>query len=112
MLIRVLSDNTVVVVNNGIPEDEFIAANPTGGFRAIDALPASASKKWKLVGNEIVSDADADLQLEANMYRDARAAEYPPITDYLDGVVKGDQAQINKYIADCQAVKDKYPKGA
>jgi len=25
-------------------------------------------------------------------------------------VVKGDQAQIDKYIADCLAVKDKYPK--
>jgi hypothetical protein len=43
-------------------------------------------------------------------YRELRAAEYPPMTDYLDGIVKGDQAQIDKYIADCQAVKDKYPK--
>jgi hypothetical protein len=39
-----------------------------------------------------------------------RAAEYPPITDYLDGIVKNDQSQIDKYIADCIAVKDKYPK--
>lgn len=31
-------------------------------------------------------------------------------TIYLDGVVKGDQAQIDKYIADCLAVKAKYPK--
>lgn len=44
-------------------------------------------------------------------YQRDRSAEYPPITDYLDGVVKGDQAQIDKYIADCQAVKAKYPKG-
>jgi hypothetical protein len=43
-------------------------------------------------------------------YAQQRAAEYPPMTDYLDGVVKGDQAQIDKYIADCQAVKAKYPK--
>jgi hypothetical protein len=43
-------------------------------------------------------------------YAQKRAAEYPPMTDYLDGVVKGDQAQILKYIADCQAVKAKYPK--
>ncbi len=41
-----------------------------------------------------------------------RQREYPPITDYIDGVVKGDQAQIDKYIADCLAVKAKYPKGA
>ena len=43
-------------------------------------------------------------------YAELRAAEYPPYADYLDGVVKGDQAQIDKYIADCQAVKAKYPK--
>ena len=47
----------------------------------------------------------------ARTYAEKRAAEYPPITDYIDGVVKGDQAQIDKYIADCQAVKAKYPKG-
>jgi hypothetical protein len=50
-------------------------------------------------------------EMDANAYKAQRAAEYPPITDYLDGVVKGDQAQIDKYIADCQAVKAKYPKG-
>ena len=43
-------------------------------------------------------------------YAEKRASEYPPITDYLDGVVKGDQTQIDKYIADCLAVKNKYPK--
>lgn len=43
-------------------------------------------------------------------YAQKRAAEYPPITDYLDGVVKGDQAQIDAYIAACLAVKAKYPK--
>lgn len=43
-------------------------------------------------------------------YSRKRAAEYPPITDYIDGVVKGDQAQIDAYIAACQAVKSKYPK--
>jgi len=46
----------------------------------------------------------------AKTYAEKRAAEYPSMTDYLDGVVKGDQAQIDKYIADCQAVKAKYPK--
>ena len=43
-------------------------------------------------------------------YAQKRVAEYPPYTDYLDGIVKSDQAQIDKYIADCQAVKAKYPK--
>ena len=46
----------------------------------------------------------------ARTYAEKRAAEYPPMTDYLDGIAKGDQAQIDKYIADCLAVKTKYPK--
>jgi hypothetical protein len=43
-------------------------------------------------------------------YADKRAAEYPPMADYIDGVVKGDQAQIDAYVAACLAVKAKYPK--
>lgn len=39
-----------------------------------------------------------------------RASEYPPMSDYLDGIVKSDQSQIDKYISDCLAVKAKYPK--
>jgi hypothetical protein len=50
--------------------------------------------------------ADYDSQ----QYARDRAAEYPPMADYLDGIVKGDQAQIDAYIAACQAVKAKYPK--
>ena len=48
--------------------------------------------------------------VDPNAYKSKRQAEYPPITDYLDGVVKGNQAQIDAYIAACQAVKTKYPK--
>jgi hypothetical protein len=48
--------------------------------------------------------------IDAHAYITKRAAEYPPMADYLDGVVKGDQTQIDKYIADCLAVKAKYPK--
>lgn len=43
-------------------------------------------------------------------YKLLRAQEYPPIEDYIDGVVKGDQAQIDAYITACIAVKNKYPK--
>jgi hypothetical protein len=48
--------------------------------------------------------------IDAHAYIAKRQAEYPSFIDYLDGVVKGDQAQIDKYIADCNAVKAKYPK--
>lgn len=43
-------------------------------------------------------------------YKAQRALEYPDIKEYIDGVVKGDQAQIQAYIDACQAVKLKYPK--
>ena len=43
-------------------------------------------------------------------YKAQRAAEYPAATDYLDGIVKGDQAQVQAYINACLAVKAKYPK--
>jgi hypothetical protein len=45
-----------------------------------------------------------------NLVQANRANEYPDFKEYLDGIVKGDQAQIDKYIADCLAVKAKYPK--
>jgi hypothetical protein len=51
----------------------------------------------------IREDALANIQTK-------RAVEYPPITDYIDGVVKGDQEQIQAYIDACLAVKAKYPK--
>ena len=47
---------------------------------------------------------------QANEYKRQRANEYPDFKEYLDGIVKGDDAQIQKYINDCLAVKAKYPK--
>ena len=62
--------------------------------------------------NVVVYDTEAvQAYVDAHAYIAKRAKEYPPITDYIDGVVKGDQVQIDKYIADCIAVKAKYPKG-
>ena len=49
-------------------------------------------------------------ELERTKYQRDRAVEYPSINDYIDGVVKGDQAQIQAYIDACLAVKAKYPK--
>ena len=50
------------------------------------------------------------LEQQRTEYQRLRAKEYPPATDYLDAVVKGDQEQIDRYIAACLAVKAKYPK--
>ncbi len=62
-------------------------------------------------GNPVTYDETAvQAYIDAHAYIAKRQAEYPPMTDWIDGMVKGDQAQIDKYIADCQAVKTKYPK--
>jgi hypothetical protein len=62
-------------------------------------------------GNPVTYDETAvQAYIDAHAYIAKRQAEYPPMTDWIDGMVKGDQAQINKYIADCLAVKERYPK--
>jgi hypothetical protein len=64
-------------------------------------------------GNEVAYDKSAvEAYVNAHAYIAKRQAEYPPFTDYLDGIAKGDQAQIQTYIDACLAVKAKYPKGA
>jgi len=58
----------------------------------------------------LVEVAKLEAKYNANQYQRDRSNEYPDFKDYLDGIVKGDQQQIDKYIADCLAVKAKYPK--
>ena len=82
-----------------LDDDSFAHLLPTGSVQITD-------EEADTIRAAIQAAAQA-----ARTYAEKRAAEYPPMTDYLDGVVKGDQAQIDKYIADCLAVKAKYPKG-
>jgi hypothetical protein len=81
---------------------------PAVGFdkNVTEGQPELVDGAWKQVW--IVTDASAEEHLSRVL--EARANEYPPMSDYVDGVVKGDQTQIDKYIADCLAVKAKYPK--
>ena len=61
--------------------------------------------------NEILAkQQELITEYNSKQYQRDRANEYPDFKDYLDGIVKGDQAQIDKYIADCLAIKTKYPK--
>ncbi len=83
-------------------------------YEALQSLTNGA--EWTLRGDELewldtnqtqptekeIADEIIRLQAEydAQEYARNRAKEYPAMEDYLDGVVKGDQAQIDKYIAD------------
>jgi hypothetical protein len=51
-----------------------------------------------------------NLQKKLTEYKELRKNEYPDIIEYIDGVVKGDQQQIQNYINKCLEVKKKYPK--
>lgn len=49
-------------------------------------------------------------------YREARSSEYPPLGDQLDALMKHFSAlpeipaELQEWVAACQAVKEKYPK--
>ena len=43
-------------------------------------------------------------------YAELRAAAYPPLLDLIDGLVKDDAAQIQRYKDACIAVKQQFPK--
>jgi hypothetical protein len=76
-----------------------------------EAVLIRGDEAFDVDGNPVTYDeAAVQAYIDAHAYIAKRQAEYPPFTDYLDGITKGDQAQIDKYIADCQAVKAKYPK--
>jgi hypothetical protein len=61
----------------------------------------------KEINTEIERLIQEDIRTQ---YQRDRIKEYPSFTEYLDGIVKGDAEQVQKYIDDCLAVKAKYPK--
>jgi hypothetical protein len=73
--------------------------------------------EWISPSQAPVSDAEIDAEFarlqavfESLDYQRKRSDQYPDVRDYLDGIVKNDQAQIQTYIDACLAVKAKYPK--
>lgn len=98
-------DDDVYVDRVGIPSD---AVEITEEQRI--AIQKSQSEGKILEGDENGNPIMVDAEPEDIPYDQLRKFEYPPIEDYIDGVVKGDQAQIDAYIAACLAVKAKYPK--
>lgn len=96
------------------PLEEGVLLMPAGCIDAqLPDIPDGKMAKWN--GSWVYEDIPQPEPVQEPepvelTYAEKRANEYPQITEYIDGVVKGDQAQIDKYIADCLAVKVKYPK--
>lgn len=77
----------------------------------------AAEQGWIDAGSAGIGDTYANGEFIAPTpvvdplaYQTQRAAAYPPMADYIDGIVKGDEAQVQAYIDACLAVKAKYPK--
>ena len=65
---------------------------------------------YRFVDGEFIHEPLFEQEDYNRKWKRLRANAYPSITNYIDGVVKGDQAQIQDYIDECLAVKAKYPK--
>ena len=72
-------------------------------------VPFTAEEEAARDAEEAQAAAE-QAELAKTAYQRQRSLEYPPIADYLDGIVKGDTAQVQTYIDACLAVKVKYPK--
>jgi hypothetical protein len=94
------------------PLEENVYLMPSNTIDAEEpVIPEGKKAKWN--NGWVFEDIPApepEPEPEPLTYDRLRQMAYPNMGEYLDGIVKGDQAQIDKYIADCLAVKAKYPK--
>jgi hypothetical protein len=95
-----------LIIDNKVVQISY--QNVEGYVEVADNVFADMIKKPD--GSFDYSDEFKLAHIKVNTYADKRAKEYPDFKEYLDGIVKGDDAQIQKYINDCLAVKAKYPK--
>ena len=80
-------------------------------IRVIDVTDATPAPTVGMVySNENGTFSPQAPAVDNRSYADKRKGSYPPIEMYLDGVVKGDQNQINRYIELCKSVKNRFPK--
>jgi len=98
--------NNYAVIENGKVVNSVVAEADFAAAKGWILLPEGVGIGWDYDG-EFVAPVVEPIVLD---YREQRAVEYPPMADYLDGIVKGDEAQVQAYIDACLAVKAKYPK--
>jgi cobalamin-dependent methionine synthase I len=84
-----------------------IEMNVATGKQTIVHFTPEEEAEWKI---KLLASQAEQVELAKTDYQRQRSLEYPAIADYLDGIVKGDTAQVQTYIDACLAVKAKYPK--
>lgn len=99
-------ENSIVV--NLIEYEKVPDGCPAGFSGDVFAVEAGdASIGWGYADGAFLAPK---IEVAPPSYAQLRKREYPPFEDYLDGIVKNDQQQIQAYIDACLAVKTKYPK--
>ena len=97
----------VVIIGQTPDCDQFLVLSTTAypQLVPVNEVPAGFDftycQQWGLTIN---------AEVVARVIQDLRAKAYPPMADYLDGIVKNDTAQIETYRSACLAVKQAYPK--
>ncbi len=71
---------------------------------------SSDDNKWVYVEAPLEPGKTKHPLDEVLTYADCRKMDYPNYIDYIDGIVKGDEEQVAKYIQDCKDVKAKWIK--
>jgi hypothetical protein len=94
-------------IYNLYPSVKRIVETENGIYTAYDANDNVVSIN---MSNVNAKAEELNNEYNSKQYQRQRANKYPDFKEYLDGIVKGDDAQIQKYINDCLAVKAKYPK--
>jgi hypothetical protein len=94
-------------------DDAYASLCPGVNFHILDGdvIYWSNSDVPKPTHQQLIEEvARLQEEYDSTEYQRLRAREYPPVTDYLDAVVKSDLEQQQAYIDACLAVKAKYPK--
>ena len=84
-----------------------------GVDESVDGEGRTNYRYKELVFNPNDSEEYIDVRLakvKTSLYKELRTAEYPPMEDYLDAIVKGDIEAEEEYKRKCLDVKAKYPK--
>lgn len=65
---------------------------------------------YKYENDQFIYVEEFEKENYKRRWKRMRKEAYPSMLEYIDGIVKGDQVQIQAYIDACIAVKLKYPK--
>ena len=82
------------------------------GTQAWDANGEPVELNEELIEAEVVR---LQAEWDSKEYQRLREKEYPPLTDLADALywqAQGDESKMTAYVAACEAVKLKYPKGS